>query len=81
MRISLGTVEWVEPQAPVRRGLGKKLGLTLIAITLASVALMNTLSSEPVSLVEDGAAQAAEVIEIPPMGQSVSAPGSVSFGK
>lgn len=81
MRISLGTVEWVEPQAPIRRGLGRKLGLTLIAITLASVALMNALASEPVSLVEDGAAQAAEVIDVPLMDQSDSTQGGVNIGK
>jgi hypothetical protein len=84
MNISLGTVEWDEPQTPVRRGLGKKLALTLIAITLASVAMMNTLASEPISLVEDGRAQAAEITEDPPATldvPSASLEGSTGFRK
>ena len=67
MNISLGMVESVEPHTRLRTGLGKKLGLTLIAITLASVALLNTLAPDPelaIALVEDGEAQAAEIADV-----------------
>jgi hypothetical protein len=81
MRISLGTVEWEEPQAPVRRGLGRKLGLTLIAITLASVAMMNSLASEPIALVEDGRAQAAEVMDPSTADSEAGLEGTIGYHK